>query len=272
MKLLFLSLEENWEKMINKIIFSLKEHSLKLDLLAKRRLERFLRMIYNLQKTIPYSFNRRFVKNLQKEIHEILNMVQDVYLKKEAEMLLIIIFPLPINDFTKRIFIKKMEGVCATTLQRDFIIVSLSNRYSSNILRYAILHELVHSYRFEFISNSKKTIDFIIEEGIADFVATKLTGYDKVPWLSYYKRKLKRITLDKLKYFIQVKELYTLLFSDNLKTCELILYGDGKKVPKWFGYSLGYYFIEYISKKKKMPIRKILSTSRKKFITYIRCF
>ncbi len=81
---------------------------------------------------------------------------------------------------------KTCQGYCEfdTTSSVVYIDIAwfLNSQEKIHLLRNVALHELVHAARFQsgVLRMTKTLKDFFVEEGLAEYVATSITGYDLI--------------------------------------------------------------------------------------------
>lgn len=134
-----------------------------------------------------------------------------------------------------------LDGVSGCCYDADKVTIridtKLFNKNDSYSVERTLAHELFHA------SDIKKGVDiingtmreFLINEGSADLFSKKITG--KIP---IWARALSKKEIDH--YWKIIKPILNIQMNDELYY-KWFIDGD-EKIPKWTGYSIGYWFVE----------------------------
>ncbi|MEK7168544.1 MAG: DUF2268 domain-containing putative Zn-dependent protease [Patescibacteria group bacterium] len=156
-------------------------------------------------------------------------------------------------------------GIGGHTLTPNTIVISIDsenknlNKNFDKRLKQTIIHEIHHAARLQIMDNDKASrLEHSIREGLAEHFEIELTGKEPEVW----DMALSKEDLDK---FVEVAKT-------NLSTEDYLVYDwlFGNKelgVPKWTGYSVGFYLVgEYLKKHPNKKPSTLYATSANEFV------
>jgi uncharacterized protein YjaZ len=122
----------------------------------------------------------------------------------------------------------------------------------------AITHELHHSLRFKYINAKNTLLEAMIREGLADHFDIEINGGDPKIW-------------DEALSSMQIEELLKLAekeYSNDKYDHKNWFYGSKEhNIPKWTGYTLGFYLVkEYLENNKTQKASTLYTVKAKEFI------
>ncbi len=132
-------------------------------------------------------------------------------------------------------------GIGGQTVTSNLVIVSLnpSSKFLINKIEEAILrtlaHELNHCARWECVGYGKTLLEAMISEGLADHFDEEISKGEPQSWS-------KSLSLRQIERFLGLAKED--LHNKNYNHTDWFFGSKTKKIPKWTGYSLGYYLVE----------------------------
>jgi uncharacterized protein YjaZ len=161
-------------------------------------------------------------------------------------------------------------GFGGETFTKNFVLIYLNPlfpKFKEQTIKkeipITVAHEFVHVLRrgkYDYDNNPETLLDSIISEGLANNFSEEICGQNKnlTPWAYALSQKKIKFYLHKAKKYFKSKDY-------NLRMAWLM--GDKKlKIPKWTGYSLGFYLVkEYLKLTNKKP-HEILKIESKEII------
>jgi uncharacterized protein YjaZ len=141
------------------------------------------------------------------------------------------------------------DGVGGVTHTDDFIEVAIDDKkMTKNLITEVLVHEFCHAARWGYNDEwANLLFDNMVNEGIATYFEAEFVK-DRDEKQFFLKTILSRSDIENEKI---LKELYDQLLS-NQYDHNTIFYDGNDKLPRWSGYSLGYYFVKkYLEKTSK---------------------
>lgn len=141
------------------------------------------------------------------------------------------------------------DGVGGRTRTSDFIEFAINEEKSTeNLISEMVAHELCHAARWgkndEWINS---LFDGIINEGIATYLEAEFVK-DRKEKTVFIKTILERTEDENEKILIKLKDQ----LDSNYYDYDTIFFNGNDELPRWSGYSLGYYLVKkYLEKTNK---------------------
>ncbi len=138
------------------------------------------------------------------------------------------------------------DGVGGVTRTDDFIEVAIDDkRATANLMSEVLVHEFCHAARWGYNDEwANALFDNMINEGLATYFEAEFVK-DRDEKQFFLKTVLDRSDAENEKI---LKELHDQLLSEQYDH-NTIFYNGNDKLPRWSGYSLGYYFVKKYLKK-----------------------
>jgi len=134
-------------------------------------------------------------------------------------------------------------------------------KYTVQSLAHTVAHELNHTifyYNHYHNFNNYTLLEHMIIEGLAENFRESVFGGEPAPW---------SIAIEQESALEKMESLKEVLSSTDEDIRHNVLFGDGKKYKKWFGYSLGYWMIKrFIEKNKRMSWENIMKKDSKEIL------
>ncbi len=140
------------------------------------------------------------------------------------------------------------DGVGGRTRTSDFIEVAINEKATENLISEMIAHELCHAARWgknkEWINS---LFDGIISEGIATYLEAEFVK-DREEKTVFIKTILERTDNENEKILEKLRDQ----LDSNYYDYDTIFFNGNDELPRWSGYSLGYYLVKkYLEKINK---------------------
>lgn len=155
-------------------------------------------------------------------------------------------------------FLIKEDGVGGRTYASDFIIIDLDTRkFDGDLLSEMITHELCHAARWGKNPEWAHTLfDNIISEGLATAFEAEFSNNSQNQRQSFFLQTILEHAKNK-----NEKILRTLRPSLNEKNFSYkeLFYSGNEELPRWSGYSAGFYLVQEYSKLRQKNISEIIT-------------
>lgn len=199
-------------------------------------------------KDIPFALEKSFFmadrslsmsdsKNneLVKEVEKAVKAIETDFSTKSCD---IFIFGTSKNN---TFLIDKMNGVGGYAAPEAILIYLYPNADWANHAYRATLHELNHTIRYPY-GHPSTFLNWVIFEGLAELYLSEKCRYDSLsPWAISATFAEIETLLPKVKEFWTLKEIPA-------DGHEWFFGSEEKKIPLWFGYSLGFYILSQFRK------------------------
>lgn len=137
-------------------------------------------------------------------------------------------------------FIIPEDGVGGATYASDFIELAINEKATENLMSEILVHEFCHAARWKKKGEPMKSLfDEIINEGIATYFEFEFAK-NQTEKQFFIKTVSERSDEENEKI---LEDLRSQLNSDNYDYDKIFCYGDNE-LPRWAGYSLGYYLVK----------------------------
>ena len=138
-------------------------------------------------------------------------------------------------------FVILEDGVGGRTYTSDFILVSIDEeRIQEGILSEILVHELCHAARWGKNDERMETLlDGIINEGIATAFEVEFSKNNSKQQF-FLKTVVNRLEDENKKIFSVLRDN----LQDRRYDYQTIFFGGNQELPRWSGYSLGYYIVK----------------------------
>ncbi len=140
------------------------------------------------------------------------------------------------------------DGVGGRTRTSDFIEFAINEKATENLISEMMAHELCHAARWgknkEWINS---LFDGIISEGIATYLEAEFVK-DREEKTVFIKTILERADNENEKILEKLRDQ----LDSNYYDYDTIFFNGNDELPRWSGYSLGYYLVKkYLEKNNK---------------------
>ena len=188
------------------------------------------------------------------------------------------IFNNTINKIAKKIQISNIDiviednpddtipeiGIGGYAPNANLIYISLNPKHpqfkislTENLER-TLIHEIHHCMRWRSIGYGKTLLETIISEGLSDHFEIEISNKKPNPW---------SIALNKNQIKIFLKKARKEFNSKKYNHSEWFFGGKKENIPRWTGYSLGFYLVgEYLKKHQNKKASQLFHTKAEKFI------
>ncbi len=235
------SLEEIFDQIKNTSYFSLGEYKDKNKLKSDLR-----RKIFGKSKTA--SNLHPFTK---KDLQKIIEINESIFKKSFDSLPIsgdIIVYVIPFCNEEASLDLK---GVNAFPVEGNilYLFIDTKNNEWEKSLKETIPHEYAHLvYTSVFEWNS--ILDGFVNEGLAEKFREFLVGGEIAPWSKALDKNYALNELCKL----NEKKVLNLFIDDSNVDFYISYFFGTEKLPKWYGYSIGYWMIEEIIENKKINL------------------
>lgn len=140
------------------------------------------------------------------------------------------------------------DGVGGRTRTSDFIEFAINEKATENLISEMVAHELCHAARWgkndEWINS---LFDGMISEGIATYLEAKFVK-DRKEKTVFIKTILERTDNENERILEKLRDQ----LDSNYYDYDTIFFNGNDELPRWSGYSLGYYLVKkYLEKNNK---------------------
>lgn len=158
------------------------------------------------------------------------------------------------------------NGAGGYTFSADFIRINIDDeKATENLISENVVHELCHAARWGKNDEWMKSLfDGLIFEGLACMFEAKFAK-DKSEKTLFIKTILERTSEENEKI---LKELHEQLNS-NYYDYNMIFFNGNDKLPRWSGYSLGYYLVKKYLEKTGKKIEEVFADKYADFRTVL---
>ena len=182
---------------------------------------------------------------------EILDSISKCYQKLKTKKIYVFIFPIVRNEITK-VYFKFMGGIAASCPYKSILLLFINPTTINwrNFMRVAVFHEYTHCIRLNYFNpylEEPTLLEYIIREGIGDVFVYRNLGVKPI-WVIYSQKKAKEF----YKLIIKNKD------SKNRALILKIMFGDGRKIPKWVGYAVGFNIVKSVMEENNLSFEKII--------------
>lgn len=132
-------------------------------------------------------------------------------------------------------------GILGYTYGKNFITIYLDSKFKnfekvlSEDFCIALAHEALHATRWQNYESKYNLLTAIINEGLADHFSIQITNCKPQLWSK---------SLNKAQIDLMLKKVNKFLSSTDHEINRSWMFGNKKDIPRWTGYSLGFYLIE----------------------------
>lgn len=154
-------------------------------------------------------------------------------------------------------------GIGGQTQNQNLIYISLDSHQPSfkkiliDQLERVLVHEIHHCARWKGAGYGTTLLEAIILEGLADHFEIEINNKKPEPWsVKLNKNQIK-------KYLFKAKRE----FNNKKYNHYDWFFGTNKSIPRWAGYSLGFYLVnEYLNKHPNKKPSQLINTKAKEFV------
>lgn len=154
-------------------------------------------------------------------------------------------------------------GVGGKTYNPHLVFISIDAKFPNlknsleEKLERSLAHELHHCIRWDTVGYGKTLLETMISEGLAVHFVIEITGKDTDPWNTI-------LTHEEIKKYLQRAKTE---FDNEKYNHNAWFFGRNTDIPKWTGYSLGFYLVkEYLKKHPDKKPSQLYDVKAKEFI------
>jgi uncharacterized protein YjaZ len=195
-----------------------------------------------------------FIKQIEKEFYDTIDKISRTIPVSEID---VVVYDNPAG-------IIQDQGIGGYTPFSYLVMLSIDSNFSNlsnSILKQfkrVLAHELHHALRWKNPGYGKTLIEVLISEGLADHFDMEINKDLSQNWDNVLDKK----QLDKIKNLAE-KEY----FSKNYNHVDWFFGNKKRNIPKWAGYSLGFYLVEkYFKKHPNQKASKLFNIKAEKFV------